>query len=165
MATFYFDTSAIVKRYHKEIGSEILDRIFELKGHAFAISFWCILEFTVVFSNKLRKGELSREAFNAAISLFFRDVLERFIVVSVDDELVASAVSLAVKHALPSADCLQLASAINLRETLEPLKEPFIFVCSDRDLCKAAEKEGMNFIDPEEKDALEKLSKFIRLKL
>jgi len=31
MITFYFDTSAIVKRYHKEIGSDILDKIFELK--------------------------------------------------------------------------------------------------------------------------------------
>ena len=35
MATFYFDTSAIVKRYHKEPGSEVLDKISELKGHVF----------------------------------------------------------------------------------------------------------------------------------
>lgn len=32
MVTFYLDTSAIVKRYRKEIGSEVLDKIFELKG-------------------------------------------------------------------------------------------------------------------------------------
>ena len=31
MATFYFDTSAIVKRYHKELGSNVLDKIFEFK--------------------------------------------------------------------------------------------------------------------------------------
>jgi len=28
-----------VKRYHKEVGPEALDKIFELKRHAFAISF------------------------------------------------------------------------------------------------------------------------------
>lgn len=36
MPTFYFDTSAIIKRYHKELGSEVLDKIFELKELAFS---------------------------------------------------------------------------------------------------------------------------------
>lgn len=58
MATFYFDTSAIVKRYHKEVGSEGLDKIFELKEHAFTISFLCILEFIVTFSTRMRRGKL-----------------------------------------------------------------------------------------------------------
>jgi len=49
MVTFYFDTSAIVKRYHREVGFDVLDRIFELKD-GFATSFWTILEFIVVFS-------------------------------------------------------------------------------------------------------------------
>ena len=103
MTTFYFDTSAIVKRYHKEVGSKVLDRIFELRD-AFTISFWCVLEFIVVFSTRMRRKKLSREAFNAVVSLFLKDVLDRFAIASVNDELVASAVSLAVKHALPSAD-------------------------------------------------------------
>jgi predicted nucleic acid-binding protein len=38
MVTFYFDTSAIVKRYHKEAGSEVLDKTFELKEHGSATS-------------------------------------------------------------------------------------------------------------------------------
>ncbi|MEM2897560.1 MAG: hypothetical protein QXG01_08360 [Candidatus Bathyarchaeia archaeon] len=29
MLQFFFDTSAIVKRYHQELGSDIVDRIFE----------------------------------------------------------------------------------------------------------------------------------------
>ena len=140
MTTFYFDTSAIVKRYHKEVGSKVLDRIFELRD-AFTISFWCVLEFIVVFSTRMRRKKLSREAFNAVVSLFLKDVLDRFAIASVNDELVASAVSLAVKHALPSADCLQLASAINLKRALELMKEEFILVCSDKELCKAAERE------------------------
>ncbi|MGB9622581.1 MAG: type II toxin-antitoxin system VapC family toxin [Candidatus Bathyarchaeia archaeon] len=129
MVTFYFDTSAIVKRYRKEIGSEVLDKIFELKGHAFTISFWCILEFIVAFSARMRREKLSRKAFNAVVSRFLKDVLDRFAVTSVNDELVASATPLAVKHALPSADCLQLANAISLKKALEPMKEEFILVC------------------------------------
>ncbi|MCS4542324.1 MAG: type II toxin-antitoxin system VapC family toxin [Euryarchaeota archaeon] len=158
MATFYFDTSAIVKRYRKEIGSEILDKIFERKEHAFTISFWSVLEFIVAFSTRMRREGLSREAFNAVVSRFLKDVLDRFAITTVNDELVASATPLAVEHALPSADCLQLASVIHMKKALEPIKEELILICSDKELCRAAEKEGIEFIDPEERDALEKLS-------
>ncbi|MEM2122414.1 MAG: type II toxin-antitoxin system VapC family toxin [Candidatus Bathyarchaeia archaeon] len=161
MTTFYFDTSAIVKRYRKELGSEVIDEIFELKEHAFTISFWSILEFMVAFSTRTRKKALSREAFNAVVSRFLKDVLDRFAMTSVDDELIASAAPLAVKHALPSADCLQLANAINLKEALESMREELILICSDKDLCKAAEKEGIRFINPEEEGASEKLSKLV----
>lgn len=161
MVTFYFDTSAIVKNYHKEAGSEILDKIFELKEHGFATSLWTILEFTVAFSAKTRRKEVSREDCNMVISRFLKDVLDRFAITSVNDELVASATPLAVKHALPSADCLQLASAICLKKSLEPAKEKLVLMCSDRDLCRAAEKEEIELINPEEKEALEKLKNVI----
>ncbi len=158
MATFYFDTSAIVKRYHKELGTDVLDKIFELKEHGFAISFWTLLEFIVAFSARKRRGQLSREAFNMTVSRFLRDVLERFTIISVNDEIVASAIPLAIRHALPSADCLQLAGAISLKRALQPAREKLVLLCSDKDLCKAAREEGIEYINPEEKNALRKLS-------
>ncbi|MBS7652734.1 type II toxin-antitoxin system VapC family toxin [Candidatus Bathyarchaeota archaeon] len=150
-----FDTSALVKRYRKEVGSDVLDELFELKEHNFAISFWTILEFMVAFSTRMKRGELSKEALNILISRFLKDVLDRFAIISVNDELIASATSIAVRHALPSSDCLQLASVISLKHTLEPLEEKVVLICSDKDLCKAAKEEEIEVIDPEEKDALE----------
>lgn len=162
MVTFYLDTSAIVKRYRKEIGSEVLDKIFELKGHVLTTSFLSVLEFIVAFSTRMKRKALSREAFNAVISHFLKDVLDRFVIMSVNDELIASAAPLAVKHALPSSsDCLQLASVVSLKKALEPAKEKLVLVCSDKDLCRAAEEEGIEFIDPEEKDALKKIVRII----
>jgi len=161
MVTFYFDTSAMVKRYHEEVGSEILDKIFEFKEHGFAVSFWTILEFTVAFSARMRRKELSRDAFNTVVSRFLKDVLDTFAVTSVNDELIASATPLAIKHNLPSADCLQLASALNLKKALEPANEKLVLICSDKDLCRAAEKERTELIDPERKDASEKLSRLL----
>jgi len=160
MVTFYFDTSAIVKRYHREVGSDVLDRIFELKD-GFATSFWTILEFIVAFSFMVRRNELSREAFSTVTSLFLKEVLGMFAITSVNDELVASAALIATKHALPSADYLQLASAISLRSALQPVKERVVLVCSDKELCKAAEEKGIEFIDPEEENALKKLDNII----
>jgi predicted nucleic acid-binding protein len=160
MVTFYFDTSAIVKRYHKEIGSDVLDRIFELKV-GFVTSLWTILEFIVAFSFMVRRKELSRETFNTVISLFLKEVLDMFIITSVNDELIASATLMATKHPLPSADCLQLASVKSLSSALELVKERVVLVCSDKELCKAAKKEGIEFINPEEKDTLKKLDKML----
>jgi len=160
MVTFYFDTSAIVKRYHREVGSDVLDRIFELKD-GFATSFWTILKFIVAFSFMVRRNELSREAFSTVTSLFLKEVLGMFAITSVNDELVASAALMATKHALPSADYLQLASAISLRSALQPVKERVVLVCSDKELCKVAEEEGIEFIDPEEENALKKLDNII----
>lgn len=47
---------------------------------------------------------------------------------------------------------------VSLRRALESESERLVLLCSDKDLCKAARKEGIEFIDPEEKDALQKLS-------
>jgi predicted nucleic acid-binding protein len=72
---------------------------------------------------------VSREDCNIVISRFLKDVLDRFAITSVNDEPVASANPLAVKHALTSADCLQLASAICLKKGLESTKEN-LFLCA-----------------------------------
>jgi len=50
-----------------------------------------------------------------------------------------------------------LASAIRLERTLEPASEKLVLICSDRDLLRAAEREGIQSLNPEEKDSLEKL--------
>ncbi|MEM2998265.1 MAG: type II toxin-antitoxin system VapC family toxin [Thermoproteota archaeon] len=70
MIAFYFDTSALIKRYRKEAGSEVLDKVFKLEEHGFTTCFWTILEFIVAFSARRRKGELSGEAFNMLVSSF-----------------------------------------------------------------------------------------------
>ena len=87
MIVFYFDTSALVKRYRREAGSEALDRVFKLEK-PFATCFSTVLEFIVAFSAR-RRGELSGETFNMLVSRFLKDVLDRFIVLSVDDEIAA----------------------------------------------------------------------------
>jgi len=161
MVTFYFDTSAIVKRYHREMGSEVLDKVFGLKEHEFVTSYWTVLEFTVAFSARMRRKALSKNAFNVVMSRFLRDVLDDFTITSVNDELIASATPLAVKYSLPSADCLQLVSAISLKRALEYEKEKLVLLCSDKDLCRAAQKEGIESINPEEGNALERLNAII----
>ena len=50
MAVFYLDTSALVKRYKTEEGSDIIDYLYDNlpKGHSLATSFLTVLEFEKV---------------------------------------------------------------------------------------------------------------------
>lgn len=161
MVTFYFDTSAIVKRYHKELGSNVVDKIFEFKEHGFVISFWTILEFIVAFSAKRKRKLLSEEAFRVTLARFLKDVLDEFTIRSVSDELVASAISIANKHALPSADCLQLTSALELKKILGEIKQKVVLIASDEEMNEVARKEGLELVNPEEKDALDRMSMIV----
>jgi predicted nucleic acid-binding protein len=161
MFIFYFDTSAIVKIYHKELGSDVVDRILESKEHGFAISFWTVLEFMVAFSAKRKRKGLSEEALRVTISRFLKDILDKFTVRSVNDELVASAISIANKHALPSADCLQLTGALELKKILSETTQKIVLIASDEEMNKVARKEGLEVLNPEEDDALDRLSKIV----
>ncbi|MEM2998266.1 MAG: hypothetical protein QW542_04890 [Thermoproteota archaeon] len=44
---------------------------------------------------------------------------------------------------------------------MEHEKGRVILLCSDKDLCKAAEEEGIEVIDPEKENSLEKLDKIV----
>jgi len=156
MVTFYFDTSAIVKRYRKEQGSELLDKMFNLKEKRFATSLWTVLEFISAFSRLAKGGLISNNAFKKVVSRFLKDVRDIFMVISVNDELVALATSLATKHSLASADSLHLAALLTLRDMLGP-GEKVVFVCSDAKLLKAAMAEGVECINPEEENSIQKL--------
>ena len=45
MKTYFLDTSALVKRYHQEKGSHVIDRIFAEPGVTIIISDISIIEF------------------------------------------------------------------------------------------------------------------------
>ena len=44
MSKYFFDTSAIVKRYHREDGSDLIDRLFAESDAEFIISDISIIE-------------------------------------------------------------------------------------------------------------------------
>ena len=70
----FFDTSALVKRYHKEKGTGVVDVAFNQKGMK-AISDISIIEFFSAFAKKVRTGEISKDDFQVTIKEFAEDVL------------------------------------------------------------------------------------------
>lgn len=143
MPLFFFDTSALVKRYHIEPGSGEVDRIFNDSEGAFAISNITITEFTSALTRKLNKGDISQEDLAHALSEFSKDVISEFWIIDLERSHINHSVALVMKHNLRTLDSLQLAILLSIRNSNPTL------VASDKALELAASAEGVNVINPE----------------
>ena len=76
MDYFYFDTSALAKRYAPEAGSEKVDSIISDKENIIVIGNIAITEIYSALSKKYRTGEISKQDFLSAVYRFEKDVSE-----------------------------------------------------------------------------------------
>ncbi len=143
MKFYFFDTSALVKRYHSENGTENIDKIFIEDDRAVIISSLSITEIVSAMNRKKEEKVISKEDLDIALSKFFHDAIKEYVVVELDVEHIKDSVMLVLKRNLRTLDSLQLAVALRLKE-LE-----IIFVCADKKLVSVASKEGLEAINPE----------------
>ena len=142
-AFFLFDTSALVKRYHLEPGSDKVDEIFEDTDNVLIISELALVEVTSALLRKRNQGEITASAMENALAQFARDVLSELIVADLTSDLVHRAREMVLKHNLRTLDALQLAFALEF-QVLKPT-----FVCADAKLRDAAQAAGITSLDPE----------------
>lgn len=133
----YFDSSAIVKRYVRESGSE---RVMALLEEATpATSRFSSIEIASAFARRCREGRLDDSLRRRMLRDLDAD-LETFYLVELVPEVVATARDLLGRSRLRAADALQLASSMVLQRRVQ---SPVLFVAFDRDLNEAARGEGM----------------------
>ncbi|HDZ36306.1 MAG TPA: PIN domain-containing protein [Thermococcus sp.] len=137
MEVAFFDTSALVKHYHIERGSSIVNELME--NYVVAVSELAILEMTSALNRRFLSGELTKRKLEWVLERFYSD-LENYVVVPISSETVSLATSLVLKHGLKTLDSLQLASALRVKD------EASIFVTFDERLKNAAEKEGFTVL-------------------
>jgi len=80
MLWLFFDTSSIVKRFHKEKGTEIVDKIIKsiLGGkHRGIISALVILEFISASRRKVSSGDISWKEFIDGVMSFIKESTEK----------------------------------------------------------------------------------------
>lgn len=144
---FYFcDTSAVVKRYHEEKGTVYMDSLFESEANM-AISSLTIVETTSAFKKKKNEGKLSEDEFNSLLVNFFSDVVDKFVLLDLDNSYIKSGIDFILKRDIRTLDAFQLSAAVELRKVIG--EGELTFVCSDKKLLQAAEKEGFAIEDPE----------------
>lgn len=135
----YLDTSALVKRYVIEEGTNVVDRLWQ-KATYVATSVVAYAESMAAFSRKTREGLLNSDDFKRIITFLEADY-KHFILIPVAEELNETIKGLVEKYPLRGFDAIHLASAILLSEG--GLKE-ITFLCFDKLLSEAAYSEGLN---------------------
>lgn len=143
MKFYFLDTSALVKRYHSEKGTDKIDKIFTEDDRAIVISSISITELVSALNRKKEDKIISREDLEIALSKFFHDAIKDFLILELDGEHIKSSIMLVLKRNIRTLDSLQLAVALGLKE----LK--VTFVCADKKLVSVAEKEGLQTMNPE----------------
>jgi predicted nucleic acid-binding protein len=146
----FFDTSALGKHSHQEVGTPKVDQLLADQGSRHFVSRLTVVEIQSVFAKKVRTGVLSPADFQLLCRRFLADVRRhRFGVVrmtAVHFEAAERLIRrLAPSHNLRTLDALQLAVALDLRS--QGLVGQFL--CADQSLCSLATGEGLAVINPE----------------
>lgn len=144
MTSYYFDSSALVKRYAKE------------KGTAFSIGLMRPSAKNILYSSKIteiegcsalarrRKGlTLTANQATKATMRFQRTFSRRFFSIDLTQTIIAEAIRLTNVYALRGYDAVQLATALEINQKrLRTKLTALTFVSADTELNKAAQSEG-----------------------
>jgi uncharacterized protein len=137
----YLDTSALIKLYHAEAGTENLVALLDKYAEdlVLTISDIAMIEFYSAFLKRVRKKEITLKKTQNVFSLFEDDIY-MFNLIEVDNIVKSTAVELLKKESatlgLTTLDSIQLAAAI----TAHNLFPVDMFVTSDIKLLNIAEK-------------------------
>ena len=152
MNYFYWDTSALAKRYAPELGTSLVNHLF---AHVASDRMMCLVIGTgEVISNLVRRKNDNRiipDDFSQALENFRAEVIDAvaFQLVSVEDALVLASHSLIEQHSLNAMDALVLRSALDAAAIVLPAGNDIVLVASDRRLLRAAQAEGLQTFNPE----------------
>jgi uncharacterized protein len=139
----YLDSSALVKRYLKETGTDVVNSII-LSSKAKATSKLSYPEILSAFARKHRTNEIGHGLFHSAINKFEGDWLQLY-VIEFSDEILQPIKQVSQKYPLKAADTVHLASALWLRSST---KADVTFVASDSRLLEAAQRENLQIVNP-----------------
>ena len=149
MALLYLDTSALVKLYITERGSErVADLASEDADHDLATCAITQVEFHSALDMRRRMDDLDGDEAERAVERFNRRFRGEVFRYPVDDQTLDLACVLVHRHALRAYDAVQLAACLFLLRL--GARDDLTFVSSDRRLLTAARSEGLAVLNPEE---------------
>lgn len=134
----YLDTSALVKRYVEEDGSERIDSLWE-EATEVVTSTVAFAEGVSAFCRKLREGVISETDCFQTIAEF-KSEYSRFALVPITLELNRIVEALLLKYPLRGFDTIHLASALLIRREVN---FDVTFACFDATLNRAAKEEEL----------------------
>jgi uncharacterized protein len=148
---WFFDPSALLKRYVREVGSAWAVSITAASGgDSVIVTEVSLAEVAAALAAKQRapRGLTIAERDNA-LGLFLQDAAQRFLVFPTDRPVIDQAVQLTRRHRLRGYDAVQLAAGLLAnQDLLAQGRAPLVLVSADNDLLAAAQAEGLATDNP-----------------
>ena len=135
----YFDTSAFIKLIINEIGTDEVESYWDEGGDVASCQL-LVVESTAALVRARQSDRISIATYNSSISLL-DNLYVRLTIVNIDENLLADACDVTKTEKLRAYDAVHLASALKIGAD--------IFASADADLCRAANRQGLNIFNPE----------------
>lgn len=150
MADFFFDASALVKRYVAEVGSAWVSSLARPSaGNPIFVAAISAVEVASAIARRTKAGNLAPADAALARTQFDLDFDQQYLVVEITELVLRRAMDLADRHALRAYDAIQLSAVLTLNERrVAHALSPATLVSADQDLNAAARAEGLHVDDP-----------------
>lgn len=153
MYYFYFDASALVKRYTQEMGSDKVNFLFNnVPLNQMMCLILGIIELFWICVRKKNDGRITTLDFSqAGVNLNYEviDNQSGFKTIPVPNSLVWDSIRLIETHSLNSVDAMVLRSALNVAAGLRSTDDTLVLIASDQRLLRAARAEELQVFNPE----------------
>ncbi len=150
MVAYFFDTSALVKRYVNEQGSPwVAATINPAAGARVYVAAITGVEVVSAIARRLKGNHVSASDAVIAASRFHYDFANEYRIVSISDAVINRSMVVAEAHALRGYDAVQLGAALEINGRRITLgATPLTLVTSDAELLTAAIAESLLTDDP-----------------
>ena len=146
---FYLDSSALVKRYAVETGTEWVRALCSEPDHVIAVALIGFVEVAAAVAGKLRGRIIDQATGDVILTGLKADAVTQYLLLDVNQYVVDEAIELTGRHRLRGYDAVHLACALRLNRALMDRRLPSLtLVAADNDLLKAAQAEGLETENP-----------------
>ena len=146
MTSVYLDTSALIKLYVEEEGTEqVVEATQDAADGRVIIVDLTPLEARSAIRRREREGDISATDADRVLRQIENDCSMSFLMQPSTTAVIEEAVRLIDRHPLRAYDALQLAGCLVVRDGMPG---PVTFVCADTRLCDAAGLEGLETLNP-----------------
>jgi len=157
VAILYLESSALMKKYKREMGTELLYELFSAKAdtETFVTSRLTFMETNMVLARNLKGKQLSLAMYYQMVDRIGRDFQDYIITMPMDNALVEEAMQLLPDYPLRAADALHFATARRAAAIVGD--QSYYVVSSDRDLNDACVAYNLMVLNPIDSKALQQL--------
>lgn len=151
MAVIYLDTSALIKRYVEEDGTNwVINLTSYATGHDLYIVRLAGPEMSAALFRKARRGYVSVADAVKAANSFRVDWQQQYRIIEAGPDVCDLAMNLAERYTLRGYDAVHLAAAVVLQQARQSEQLPALaFVSADLEQLHAAQAEGLTVENPD----------------